>query len=450
MSAAEDHGPRTRPQLETDWMETVTALLAIGLIIFIGFFGNLIFTRCRIPEVLILVGVGMILGPDILGDRFGLIDTSTLEDLDEFRDIFLTVALIIILFDGGLNLDIRAVIESMRASLFMAVGAFSLTVVGTSAALYFIMDVDVLLSVLLGCIVGGTSGAIVIPIVSKMRISPRTKAMLSIESIVTDVLVIVAALTLLSVIEIRELDMVLLARTLLSKFVVGGLIGAAVGVAWLFVLQRLQNQPLSYMITIGALFLVAGAVELAPLSSSGAVAALAFGLALGNRQFVKRHLTSVKLKFSTDAQISWFHSEISFFVRTFFFVYLGLFFRFDTFTRIHLVLGLLVISMIVLARWIMSVVVWKLVDMDTHDAMAVFANMPRGLAAAVLATLPGVALVGLATWDADLNLMFVNTTLVVILGTTILTTVLNFATEKSKDRSIRHKMREDLRSVNGG
>jgi NhaP-type Na+/H+ or K+/H+ antiporter len=131
-------------------------------------------------------------------------------------------------------------------------------------------------------------------------------------------------------------------------------------------------------------------------------------------------------------------------------VYLGLFFRFDTFTRIHLVLGLLVISMIVLARWIMSVVVWRLADMDMHDAMAVFANMPRGLAAAVLATLPGVTLVGLATWDADLNLMFVNTTLVVILGTTILTTVLNFATEKSKDRSIRHKMREDLRSVNGG
>jgi len=431
-------------------METITALLAIGLIIFIGFFGNLVFSKYRIPDVLILVGVGMVLGPDILGDKFGLIDTDTLADIDEFRDIFLMVALIIILFDGGLNLDIRAVIESMRVSLFLAVGTYVMTTAGISAALYFIMDVDILLAALLASIVGGTSGAIVIPIVSKMRLRPQTKAMLTIESIMTDVLIIVAALTLLSVIEIREVDMLQVATSLISKFVVGGLVGVAVGIGWLFVLQRLQNQPLSYMITIGALFLMAGVVEIAPLSSSGAVAALAFGLTLGNRQFVKRHLTSVKLKFSTDAQISWFHSEIAFFVRTFFFVYLGLFFRFDTFTRIHLVLGLLAISVIVLMRWIISIVIWRLADLDVHDAMAVFANMPRGLAAAVLATLPGVTLVGLGFWSDDLNLMFVNTTLVVILGTTVLTTALNFAVEKSKDRQIRDKMRQDLHSVSEG
>lgn len=47
--------------------ETITAFLAIGSIIFLGFFGNLVFTRFRIPDVLILIFLGMVIGPDLLG-----------------------------------------------------------------------------------------------------------------------------------------------------------------------------------------------------------------------------------------------------------------------------------------------------------------------------------------------------------------------------------------------
>src|SRR4030065_2169371 len=98
------------------------------------------------------------------------------------------------------------------------------------------------------------------------------------------------------------------------------------------------------MITVGALFLVAGFVEMSPIGSSSAVAALAFGLAIGNRRFVRRWLTSVTLRLSSDEHIHDFHSEISFFVRTFFYVYLGLLFRFKTFEATHLVLAVGIIA----------------------------------------------------------------------------------------------------------
>ncbi|MGD9963028.1 MAG: cation:proton antiporter [Thermoplasmata archaeon] len=425
--------------------ETITAFLAIGAIIFLGFFGNAIFTKFRIPDVLILILLGVVIGPDILGERFNLVTYEALAAIDNFKEIFLSAALVIILFDAGLSLDIRSVLESMRLTALMSVSAFLGTFISVGVVLHLIMEMDLLLSLTLGAIIGGTSGAIVIPIVSKMRIRPQTKAMLITESIVTDVLVIVVSLTMLTVIMTGELNLTSVTVDLTSKFLVGAVVGFLVGVGWLFVLQRMHNQPLCYMITLAALLVVAGVVELPPISSSGAVAALTFGLAIGNKQFIKRRLTSLSLNSFSNLQIQQFHTEITFFVRTFFFVYLGLFFRFSTFTEVHLVTGLLIISMIVLIRWITSMAAWKLGDLDIEDAETVFASMPRGLAAAVLATLPAVMLAGYTSiWSEGLGALFLNTTLIVILGTTGIATVLSFVTEKGIDRRQRLALRRRL------
>lgn len=425
---------------------TITAFLAIGFIVLIGFFGNLIFTRTRIPDILILIAVGMILGPDILGNRFGIITTDVLFNIDNFKNIILSAALIIILFDGGLGLELRSITESMRATLFFTVIAFTLTTISVGSILFMIMRIDVLVSFCLGAIVGGTSSAIVLPIVSKMRIHARTKTMLSMESVLTDVLVIVVALTILSIISIGEFSIITMVKDILSKLVVGIIVGFIAGIGWLFILQRLQNQPFSYMLTIAALFIMAGLVEIPPLESSGAVAALAFGLAISNRESVAKKLRLRTLMFSQNNQIQQFHSEITFFVRTFFFVYLGMFFRFGTFTEIHLVAGLLIISMVVLARWVVTLLIWRIWNLEGSDAIAVFSLMPRGLAAAVLATLPPVVLASSLLWNNSLGFLFLNATLVVILGTTILTTIFVFFTEKVIDRKKRKEFRETVYS----
>jgi cell volume regulation protein A len=428
-------------QMETS---TITAFLAMGSIIFIGFFGNSIFNRFRIPEVLILVILGVVIGPDVLGERFDLVSGSVLADIDRFQDLFLSAALVVILFDGGLSLNLRSVIESMRTAVLMAVMNFVLVMLSVAALLHLFMDIDFLVAATLGSIVGGTTGAVVIPIARKMRIKERTKAMLIMESVMTDVLVIVATLSLLSIIQLGEVDLFLVCKELIVKFIVGGVAGFAAGIAWLYVLDRLQNQPLSYMITIAALFLIAAVVEMAPISSSGAVAALAFGLAMGNRRFVKKRLTSLSLSILSEDHIHQFHSEITFFVRTFFFVYLGLSFRFGSFTATHLIVGLLVISLAVLARRITTFVTAAVGDLGVQEEKAVFALMPRGLAAAVLATLPAVKLAGLDVWSTDLGDLFLNTTFTVILGTTLLATVFSFLAERDIDKKNRMDLRKSL------
>jgi cell volume regulation protein A len=420
---------------------TIKAFLAIGAIIFIGFFGNLIFARYRIPDVLLLIVLGMVLGPYALGGMLHFLTHKTLDSILQFRDFLLSAALVLILFDGGLCLDVRSVIQSMRLSTFITILTLISEIFLVAILLNILLDVNFLLALVVGSIVGGTSEAVVIPIANRMRIGQKTKAMLIMESVVTDVLVIVIAIALMSVIVAGDFSILAILRQLAVKFVIGGVVGFMAGIAWLFVLQRLQNQPLSYMITVGALFLVAGAVEQSPIGSSSAVAALMFGLAIGNRRFVKRWLTSVTLRLSSDEHIQEFHSEISFFVRTFFYVYLGLIFEFDTFQPIHLAIGLLIIVAIVVVRRITSLIAWKIGDLERGDADALFAMMPRGLAAAVLATMPATLLAGTSVWLPKYNQMIVNIVLIVILGTTILASVLSYLTEKRIDRRNRQRLR---------
>ena len=424
--------------------ESVKAFLAIGAIRFIGFFGNLIFTRFRVPDVLLLVALGMLIGPDLLGGAFNLVTKGTLAGINQYRDFLLTAALVLILFDAGLNLNIKSVLQSMKLAAFTTVLTLLLEIVIVALALHFIMNVDILLALVVGTIIGGTGEAVVIPIVNKMRIREETKAMLVMESVISDVIVIVVAITLMSVIALGDFNAVDVVREIAVKFVVAGFIGLLAGIGWLFVLQRLQNQPLSYMITVAALFLVAGFVEVDPINSSSAVAALMFGLAIGNRRFVKRWLTSVSLRLSTDEHIHEFHSEISFFVRTFFYVYLGLLFRFSTFETIHLALGIGIIVVIVVVRRITSLVAARLGDLDKADADALFSMMPRGLAAAVLATMPATLLAGTDVWKDKYDQLILNIVLIVILGTTILATILSFVTEKKIDRRNRKVLRRKL------
>lgn len=423
---------------------TVVAFIAIGSIIFIGFFGNMFFARYKVPDVLMLILLGMVIGPDVLGNRFGLVTEDTVADIDTFKDIFLSAALVIILFDGGLSLDVRTVLDSMRLTALMSVLTLVVEMAAVATVLHLVMGIDILVSLILGAIVGGTTGAVVIPLANRMRIRPQTKAMLILESVITDVLVIVTALTLISVAQIGEVSLLRVAEELAVKFVVGGVVGLVAGVLWLYVLERLHNQPLSYMITVAALFMIAGLVELSPVNSSGAVAALLFGLVIGNRKFMRNRLSSLKLATLTEDHIHHFHTEITFFVRTFFFVYLGLSFRFDTFTETHLVAGLLVISVIVLVRRLTSMVVWRVGEMEAEEASAVFSMMPKGLSAAVLATLPATALAGSSIWQYDYGALFLNVTLLVILGTTALATVLSFSTERSIDRRDRRSLRRRL------
>jgi cell volume regulation protein A len=145
----------------------------------------------------------------------------------------------------------------------------------------------------------------------------------------------------------------------------------------------------------------------------------------------------VYLSSGSDDRIQRFHTEITFFIRTFFFVYMGLLFEFGSIDGLQLTIGIVILCAIVAVRWITSSATSRLGTLPREDSSVLFALMPRGLAAAVLATGATALLAGASDLpqNIDLTALFLNTTLIVILGTTIIATVLSFRAEKTIDKT---------------
>jgi cell volume regulation protein A len=376
------------------------SFMAIGAIIFIGFFATLIFERTRVPDLLILVILGLILGPVAIA-YFGveLVPRNLLETVMPY---FAALALVIILFDGGLNLNFDLVLRKINIAFIHTLVGFILTVISVAVVANVILGYPFIIGILLGAVLGGVSGAVIITLVRRMTMDEETQTVLTLESVLTDVLCIIVALALVEFI-IGTDNPTEAVTNLFAGFSIAFLVALFFGIFWLRILKRLYGKPFSFMITIAALFILYGFVEL--VGGSGAMAALIFGLVLGNKDEIAR-MFKIKTKFVLDERIKQFHSELSFVVRTFFFVFLGLVFTLslsghmdvetivpglDAFnnTATLFLIGVVLIFLALMAvRYITTSITVRIHPESRDDKFAIWLMMGRGLAAAVLASLP--------------------------------------------------------------
>jgi len=113
--------------------------------------------------------------------------------------------------------------------------------------------------------------------------------------------------------------------TITAKFAVGIVLGFIVGIIWIKILGITRKQEYTYMFTIAALILCYVGSEI--LGGSGALTALLFGLVLGNYKRIANISTGkTDLSYMEDItkSVKKFQGEISFLIRAFFFVFLGL------------------------------------------------------------------------------------------------------------------------------
>ncbi|NJL16129.1 MAG: hypothetical protein HC938_01960 [Nitrospira sp.] len=111
---------------------------------------------------------------------------------------FGTLALLIILFDGGINLHIMKVVSETPMALLYSVMVFGMTILTIMGFYVWITHASWLHGLLLGTILGGTAAAIIIPVMSHMSsLRDSTKVMLSLDSAISEVFVVVLALALM-------------------------------------------------------------------------------------------------------------------------------------------------------------------------------------------------------------------------------------------------------------
>ena len=375
-------------------------LLAASVVIIMGVLGEAFFKKTGIPDVLFLMVLGVIIGPVL-----GIIQPEAVLEIVPY---FAAVALIIIMFDGGLNLHLGKVVKTAHFSIILVIVGFAVSVGIVGSFAHYGLGWEWIDSILLGSIVGGSSSIIVFGLVKKLHISEEAKSMLNFESALTDIFAVIVAFVLFEAILSGEFSLDLLGVTIGKAVMVGLVLGFGVGIPWMFIISKLKNAQHSYMLTIGMLFMLFFLAT--SFGESGALTALVFGLMLGKKNYFTRVL---KIKFPEDLIDDSLHNQVTFLVRAFFFVFVGLlasfaqieYVIFGVIAAIAIYIGRIIITKTVLVRG------FSKLDVKVTSVM-----IPRGLAAAVLATFP--LSMGLPNADAYPQIIFF-----VVITTVIITTI---------------------------
>ncbi|HIJ99179.1 TPA: cation:proton antiporter, partial [archaeon] len=147
-------------------MASIELIFALaGTILLIGFLGYYLSRKFRIPDILILIFVGY-----IITTTFKLIDPAPLKPI---VPLFTSLALLVILFDGGLQLELHKFLKESPRAFVLSVLAFVLSMLGVAAFMHFLLGWDLLLSLLLGSIIGDSSATVAIAMVRHLNIPER-------------------------------------------------------------------------------------------------------------------------------------------------------------------------------------------------------------------------------------------------------------------------------------
>ncbi len=399
---------------------SVNAVLGLtGLIILVGLAGDLILRRTGVPSVLFLMGFGVLLGP-----VFQVVEPAAAMKLAPH---FGTLALLIILFDGGIRLHLMKVIKETPLALLYSVTVFTISVSGIAVLYAWLMDAAWLHGLLLGAILGGTAAAIIIPVTSQMAsLRDSVKVLISLDSAFSEVFVVVLALALMGAIrEGGEPSGVF--GEIFHAFWFAMMLAVLAGALWARLLAWLEGQTLSYMITMAAILLLYYVAE--AIGANGAITILLFGLVLSNMEFLVGHLARPirsligyeldQAKFVLDAFLKRINEELSFLVRTFFYVLLGMIVDVSAFTAGIALTGLALFIVVVAVRWIITELFGYATRAWSSGEQLVIASMfPRGVATAVMAFLPT------ATGIPDTELFPVYAMTVIVFGVIGMTVIL--------------------------
>ena len=392
------------------------ALLVSAVIIVIGFLGNALFERTGLPDMLFLIILGYVVGPWLR-----LFDPLSVVTLAPY---LAALALVFILFDGGMHMNIHQVISESPRAILLAVLGFLSSLLIISAFMTYLVRVPLLYGILFGSIFGGSSSIVVVSLARKINVSEKCSTILTLESAITDILCIVVSLVVIGVILTGQVDFSLVARDIGVKFLIGALVGVALGLVWLFALKGVARQSFSYMLTLAVVLFGYTASEY--LGGSGALSSLLFGLILGNEKSIFRALKREQVgDVAVDGGLRRFESEIAFLIRTFFFVFLGLIAMISDLWFVFI--GVILSLILLLTRF--GVVTLGTCRSELRNERSVMGVvLTRGLAAAVLATLPLQYADPLTYHEAGLvfqklSPLYINLAVIIIVSTTIIATV---------------------------
>jgi NhaP-type Na+/H+ or K+/H+ antiporter len=378
-------------------MDPALLILTLGTLVFAAHWFAEIFSKKRIPDVLMLMFIGIVIGP--------LLKLVDADKLSTIGNVFGQLTLVTLLFESGTELSFKTLADSIKNTVTLTIVNF----IGTFAAIgilgWLVLGMDPGISFMLGAALGGSSSAVAIPLVKQISIGEKSKTILILESAFSAILCIVVALAIFESYKYGEFRIGIIFGQVFSSFLLASLIGLLGSIFWSMVLDKVRTINNSIFTTPAFVFIIYGINEI--LGYSGIISALAFGIGLANmdmihhrwlKKFTKRRPTLLNPMEKT------LFSELVFLMKTFFFVYVGISIKFDSLTSLLIGLGISVILIILRIPIVRISLPSDINNVSNKDRAFLSMMIPRGLAAAVLATM--ISQSGLAGSDGVSNIVF--------------------------------------------
>jgi potassium/hydrogen antiporter len=252
--------------------------LTLGLLFGAGLAARGLAQALHVPEVLVLVGAGGLLGPSALD----VIDVP-LDSLG--AQLVFTLGVSAILFHGGLSLSVDVLRRVWISLGLLAVAGVLLTtaVVGAAAALAFDMPLDQAL--LLGAVLSPTDPAILIPLFVGSRLREKVAQAVVAESALNDPTGAVLALALAAAVLSGDASLGQPVADFVGELALSSVLGIVAGVVLSATISSHRAGIWRDSAPIAVLAVVAiGYVSLDSAGGSGYLGAFLAGLVVGNME----------------------------------------------------------------------------------------------------------------------------------------------------------------------
>lgn len=340
-----------------------------------GVLGQSVAKHLRIPGIVVLLGLGVGLGPDGVGWVLP-------ETLGEGLFDIVELAVAIILFEGGLSLELSRLIRSQTVIRRLVTWGPLITGLGAGLAAHELLDWSWLLSSLFASLVTVTGPTVVGPIVSELRLRPRVATVLEAEGVLIDPVGAILAVLVLEVALTPSTDTLanggLAVLMQLGFGVVAGALGGLV-LAGLLRVKKLVPEGNENIVVLASVLLLFVVSNLA-VPHSGILAVPIAGVVVGN------------LATRVDRDLREFKDQLSVLLIGLLFVLLAADVRIADIQSLGVPGMLTVAALVFVVRPINVALCTMGSGLSYRERMLVAWVAPRGIVAAAVASISAVAI----------------------------------------------------------
>ncbi|MDA0638559.1 potassium/proton antiporter [Nonomuraea sp. MCN248] len=255
-------------------------LLAGGLVLLVSIAAARTASRLGLPSLLLFLGLGVLLGEDVLGIPFD--DAQLAQTLG-------ATALAVILVEGGLSTRWADVRRLLAPSALLATAGVVISVLLTAAGAHYLLGMDWQLALLLGAIVSSTDAAAVFAVMRSLPLPRKLASMVEAESGFNDAPTVILVLVFSASGGLP--DPLTIGGQMVYQIAAGAVIGLAVAMAGVATLRyvALPSSGLYPLASFG--FGIVAFAAAGGANASGIIAAYLSGIVLGNAMLPHRAAT---------------------------------------------------------------------------------------------------------------------------------------------------------------